>query len=188
VSPTGKGWLLPAASRAANRLASANPRAPRGRAHALLSARASSAPAGWTMDFKFQCDRALRAPARQGDVVLLEDLSGLRQSVRAGISPFCEAFFVPSTFLLQSEASALAAIPIASRPLLASGWIVVGRGRTGTVVDARAALIALGGLRTFAPWSNAFGKTTGRIDPAAVVALTFDDGPTVRSPRRFWTS
>jgi peptidoglycan/xylan/chitin deacetylase (PgdA/CDA1 family) len=83
-------------------------------------------------------------------------------------------------------------LQIASRPLwrgfpeiregpasLILPWVPSWRvARIGTVTALVVALVGLGGYDTFAPWSNAFGRTYwegGREQ--RVVALTFDDGP-----------
>src|SRR5262249_52046451 len=59
-----------------------------------------------------------------------------------------------------------------------SGWLSWDAARRVTAIALIAALIALGGYDTFAPWSNAFGKTYWEGSTRQrVVALTFDDGP-----------
>ncbi len=145
---------------------------------------------GWNMNFNLQCDTELSERLRRfGRVVLLD---------RLAVSTSCRRWnqsFLRSVFLYASN---FVWLQIAGRPLwrgfpeirepamAAEGpslWLLP-RGfiwrsaRRGTVAALLAALVALGGYDTFAPWSNAFGKTYWEgATTQRVVALTFDDGP-----------
>ena len=133
---------------------------------------------GWNPEFNLQCDTELSERLRgHGRVVLLESLS---------VSTSCRRWnrsFLRSMFLYASN---FAWLQITGRPLwhgfpeiredpVASAWRTA---RVGTAAVVIAALAGVGAYDTFAPWSNAFGKTYwagGKKE--RVVALTFDDGP-----------
>jgi len=136
---------------------------------------------GWNMKFNLQCDTELSERLRRfGRVVLLDHLA---------VSTSCRRWnqsFVRSVFLYASN---FVWLQFAARPLWrgfpeirerlaaprATFWATA---RAGTIVALVASLVALGGYDTFAPWSNAFGRTYWEgTTKQRVVALTFDDGP-----------
>jgi peptidoglycan/xylan/chitin deacetylase (PgdA/CDA1 family)/GT2 family glycosyltransferase len=185
-APNWKGWLftrclLPAL----NRLDRANPAG----AHlwgANFSVRREvfERAGGWNMDFNLQCDTELSERLRcHGRVVLLERLS-VSTSCRRWNQSFLRSLFI--------YASNFIWLQLASRPLwrgfpeiregpasLILPWVPSWRAaRNGTVTALVVALVGLGGYDTFAPWSNAFGRTYWEgATKKRVVALTFDDGP-----------
>jgi len=180
--PNWKGWLftrcvLPLL----NRLDRANPAGPHlwGANFSVRRAEFERA-GGWNMDFNLQCDTELSERLRRlGRVVLLEDLVVSTSCRRWNQSFLRSIFLYASNFLyLQIMKRPLwRGFPeIREAALSSRGWM--GAARTGTVVTLLAALVALGGYDTFAPWSNAFGKTYWEGSTRQrVVALTFDDGP-----------
>jgi peptidoglycan/xylan/chitin deacetylase (PgdA/CDA1 family)/GT2 family glycosyltransferase len=200
--PNWKGWLftrciLPIL----NRLDRANPAG----AHlwgANFSVRREvfERAGGWNLDFNLQCDTELSERLRRfGCVVLLEDLC-VSTSCRRWNQSFLKSLFLyASNFLwLQvarrplwrgfPEIRERPATPLTSghappREVWGFAWVLRPglswkAARTGTFVVLTAGLVALGGYCTFAPWSNAFGKTYWEVATnRRVVALTFDDGP-----------
>ena len=148
---------------------------------------------GWNMEFNLQCDTELSERLRRfGRVVLLESLSVSTSCRRWNRSLLWSVFLYASNFvslrlrrrplwrsfpeIRERPASAAGeASGFAWRPPWGFSWKAA---RTGTVVAVFAALVALGGYDTFAPWSNAFGRTYWEgATKERVVALTFDDGP-----------
>jgi len=136
---------------------------------------------GWNMKFNLQCDTELSERLRRfGRVVLLERLAVSTSCRRWNRSFLLSVFLYVSNFIW---------LQIAGRPLwrdfpeiregrATPGALIWSTTRTGTLVALLGSLVALGGYDTFAPWSNAFGKTywEGPTEQR-VVALTFDDGP-----------
>jgi len=134
---------------------------------------------GWSPRFNLQTDTELSERLRDfGKVVLLEDLRVTTSSRRWNRSLLRSSFIFATNFIC---------FKALRRPLWrafpdirddapgVSGWRPA---RTGLVALSLAMLTLLFGYETFAPWSNAFGKTywTGATK-RRVVALTFDDGP-----------
>lgn len=155
---------------------------------------------GWNLDFNLQCDTELSERLRRfGRVVLLESLS-VSTSCRRWNRSFLRSLFLyasnflwlqvahrplwqgfpeirerPATRLTSGRASADEVWNFSSFLWVGPSWKAA---RTGTVVAFIAGLVAFGGYNTFAPWSNAFGKTYWQAaTKRRVVALTFDDGP-----------
>jgi len=156
---------------------------------------------GWNLDFNLQCDTELSERLRRfGRVILLDHLSVSTSCRRWNRSFLRSVFLYASNFVwLQVAGRPLwrgfpeireapaprraAAAPRAPARALGFSWPLPWNlswrtARTGTVAALAASLVALGGYDTFAPWSNAFGKTywAGGTKQREV-ALTFDDGP-----------
>jgi peptidoglycan/xylan/chitin deacetylase (PgdA/CDA1 family)/GT2 family glycosyltransferase len=139
---------------------------------------------GWNTDFNLQADTELSERLRRfGRVVLLRDLSVSTSCRRWNRSLFSGIFLYASNFAWFQiarrplwrafpEIREAEAVPRA-RPVPA--WVT---GRAGAMAAVAAVLIGVGGYDTFAPWSNAFGRTYWEAAThRRVVALTFDDGP-----------
>ncbi len=134
---------------------------------------------GWNPRFNLQTDTELSERLRKfGKVVLLEDLEVITSSRRWNHSLLRSSFIFASNFLC---------FKALKRPLYrgfsdirdeAPGAFRWKPARAGLVAACVAMLTILFGYETFAPWSNAFGKTywTGGTK-RRVIALTFDDGP-----------
>ena len=138
---------------------------------------------GWDVTVNLQTDTEISERLRRlGRVVLLKDLP---------VSTSCRRWnrsFVSSVLLYVSN---LASLQITKRPLWwafpeirerppasAARGTVWKTARAGALATALTGLAVLVGYDTFAPWSDAFGKTYWEATTAQrVVALTFDDGP-----------
>ena len=182
--PNWKGWIftrciLPIL----NRLDRMNPEGPHlWGASFSVRRRVFERAGGWNMDFNLQCDTELSERLRRyGRVILLETLV-VSTSCRRWNRSFARSLFLYASNFLWLQ--------VAKRPLwrgfpeiretvrATPGWLSWDAARRVTAIALVAALIALGGYDTFAPWSNAFGKTYWEGSTRQrVVALTFDDGP-----------
>jgi len=155
---------------------------------------------GWNMSFNLQCDTELSERLRRfGRVVLLERLAVSTSCRRWNRSFLRSVFLYASNFvwlqiagrplwrgfpeIREAPVARRASGPVPRRSLPVLGialpwsfsWATA---RTGTVVVLVATLVGVGGYDTFAPWSNAFGRTYWEgTTKQRVVALTFDDGP-----------
>lgn len=133
---------------------------------------------GWHPSFNLQCDTEISERLRQfGRVVLLEDLPVYTSCRRWNRSLLHSSLLYASNFIC---------FQVLRRPL----WRAFPDIREDAVASLRLrawptfigaclfAVVLLGGYETFAPWSNAFGKTYwSGATRKRVVALTFDDGP-----------
>ena len=149
---------------------------------------------GWNMKFNLQCDTELSERLRRfGRVVLLESLSVSTSCRRWNRSLLWSVFLYASNFvsLRLTHKPLWRGFPeIRERPASAGGawgfswgwgpsWgLSLRSARRATAVAIVGALVAVGAYDTFAPWSNAFGRTYWEgATKQRVVALTFDDGP-----------
>ena len=149
---------------------------------------------GWDMKFNLQCDTELSERLRRfGRVVLLESLSVSTSCRRWNRSLLWSVFLYASNFvsLRLTHKPLWRGFPeIRERPASAGevwgsswGWgpsrgLSWKSARRATAVGLVGALVAVGAYDTFAPWSNAFGRTYwAGATKQRVVALTFDDGP-----------
>lgn len=182
--PNWKGWIftrciLPIL----NRLDRMNPEGPHlWGANFSVRRRVFERAGGWNMDFNLQCDTELSERLRTYGRVILLDALVVSTSCRRWNRSFATSLFLYASNFLWLQ--------VAKRPLwrgfpeiretarLAGGWVSWSAARRVTAIALVASLVALGGYDTFAPWSNAFGKTYWEGSTRQrVVALTFDDGP-----------
>ena len=133
---------------------------------------------GWHPRFNLQADTELSERLRQfGRVVLLEDLPVYTSCRRWNRSLLHSSLLYASNFLCfqMLRRPLWRAFPDIRDDVRASGRFRVW---PTFLAACLLAMVLLVGYETFAPWSNAFGKTYwSAATRKRVVALTFDDGP-----------